>query len=122
MHDLGMLEAGDQRQDRLLHVAGEARRNAVAIIFEGVSTFRLQKDLMSFTVGEPDNLVFDRGTVAWSGALDLTRIHRWRDGGCADQLMDGPIRVGDMAVELGLGDGIGHERERDGVGIPGLGL
>ena len=77
---------------------------------------------MALAVCEPDDLVFDRRAVARARALDLAGIH-----GCAvevgpDQVVDRRVGVGDMAVELGLGDRVGEERERDRVGIPGLRL
>ena len=74
-------------------------------------------------VGEPDDLVFDRGAVARAGALDLARIHRRAVEVGSDQVVDGGIGVGDVAVELRLrSTRIGEEREGDRLGIARLRL
>ena len=119
-HDLGVFEPRDQGDDRLLNVARQAGRDAVAIVFEGVSPFGLQEDLVALAVGKPDDLVFDRWAVTRAGALDLAGVHRGAVQVGPDQVVDGGVGIGDMAVELGLVDRVGEERERNRLGVARL--
>ncbi len=70
-HDLGLLQAGDEPEHRLLHVVGQAGADAVAVVLERVAAFRLEEDLVPLLVGEAHDLVLDRRAVARPAALDL---------------------------------------------------
>ena len=103
-HDLGVLEAGDQRDDRLLNVARQAGRDAVAVVFERVSPLGLEEDLVrrrGRRSGRPCPRSTDSSAGRCSGSVRstsgarcrLARIRSWTAG----------IGVGDVAVELRLG-------------------
>ena len=74
--DLRTLKPGDVLEHRLLHVLGQARADAVPVIFERVPPFRLQKDLVALLVGETHDLVFNGRTIARPARLDLAGVHR----------------------------------------------
>ena len=121
-HDLGVLEAGDQWDDGVLDVSGEAGGDPVAVIFERGAPLGLEEDLVRSSVGEPDDLVLDRGAVSGSGALDLAGIHRGPVEVGPDQVVDLGRGAGDLAVELWLLDPVVEERERDRLEVAGLRL
>jgi len=54
-----------------LNVAWQRHRKAVDVDFPGLDAFRLEKDLMAFLVGKPNDLVLERGTVPRADATDL---------------------------------------------------
>ena len=110
------------RDDRLLDVAGEAGGDAVAVVFEGVPPLGLEEDLVLLAVGEADDLVLDRGAVARAGALDLARVHRGPVQVGADDVVDGGVGRGDVAVELRLRrSGRSGTRRGPGSSSPGWG-
>jgi hypothetical protein len=74
--DARAFEAGDRGDQRRLHILRQRSRNAVRINRGVVESLRLKKDLMTVALAEPDDLVFDRGTVARTATLDLSGIHR----------------------------------------------
>ena len=51
--------------------------DSVGIDKTAIETFRLEKDLMGITIGEPVNLVFDRRTIARSLRADCA-AEQWR--------------------------------------------
>ena len=118
-HDLGVLEPGDQRDDRFLNVAGQAGGDAVAVVFQGVAAFGLEEDLVGLAIGEPDHLVLDGRAVPGPGGLDLSAVHRGPVQVGPDDVVDGRIGRGDVAIELVLNDPVGQERERDRSASPG---
>src|SRR5581483_10459411 len=118
--NLGMLQARNVPQHLLLHVVGQARADAVAVIFKRVPAFGFQEDLMPFLVGEADDLILDGRAIAWPTPLNLPRIHRRPPKVGADDVVDCRRRVGDMAIELRLRDVLGRETEGSRVGIAGL--
>ena len=76
---------------------------------------------MCLAIGEAHDLVFDRGTVR-GPVLWICPEYMGTVQVRANQVVDGRIGVGDVAVELGLGHPLGQERKRDGLGVSGLGL
>ena len=54
-------------------------------------------------------------------ALDLARVHRGAVEVGPDDLMNGLVRMSNVAIDLGLFDRGGHEREGGRVGVAGLG-
>src|SRR5439155_9103431 len=85
--NLGVLQPGNVLQHRRLHVIGQAGADAVAVVFERVTAFRLEEDLMAILVGEADDLVLDGWTVTRTAALNLSAVH-WRPREVrADQLV-----------------------------------
>ncbi len=115
-----MLEPGDQRDDRFLNVAGKTGGDAVAVVFQGVAAFGFEEDLVGLAIGEPDHLVLDGRTVPGPGGLDLSAVHRSPVQVCPDDVMNGRIGRGDVAIELVLNDPVGQERERDRFGVSRL--
>src|SRR6266576_5371045 len=67
---------------------------------------------MSVAVAEADDLVLDRGTIARSGALDLSGIHRRAMHIGPDHLMGSGRGPRDAALDLRGGDLLGHHRKR----------
>src|SRR4029079_19029588 len=96
--------------------------DAVAVVFESIATFRLQKDLMLVLLGEAHHLVLDRRTVAWSAALNLTGVHRRPMKVGADQIVSRRSGVSDVTHHLRLGDGRRGEAERARIAVAGLRL
>ena len=113
-HDLGPLQAGDQAEDRVLHVARQAGRDAVDVDFVRVAAFRLEEHLVPLLVGEAHDLVFDRRTVPRAARLDLAAVHRRTVQVRADQVVHRRIGVRDPAGQLLDVEPIGEKRERLG--------
>src|SRR5262249_47453761 len=101
---------------------GQAGADAVAVVFERVPAFGLQEDLMPFLVGEAHDLVLDGWTVARPTATNLAGVHRRPVEIGANQLVDGFIRVRDVAIHLRLRDLGRREAERPRLGIARLPL
>src|SRR5512142_2131508 len=76
-----------------------------------IETFRLDEDRVPLLLGEPDDLVFDRRTVARARRFDLTRIHRRAMQIGADQVVRFGARVRQMAKYLREREPIGDDRE-----------
>ena len=116
----GVLEAGDRAQQLFLHVARQRGRDAVGIDGVVVQALGLEEDLVPLAVGEPDDLVLDRGAVAHALRGDLAGVHRRPMKIAADQHMALGRRVGDPAVDLRIGDPVGHEARGAGRVVAGL--
>ena len=103
-----------------LHIFRKRCRNAVWINGIVVQPFRLEEYLVAVTVAELDNLIFHRGAVTGTNALDRTRIHsRTMQIGPNDSV--GFLRcAGNATINLRCGDPIRHERERHRLLIGGL--
>src|SRR5215204_4441163 len=76
-------------------------------------TFRFQEKLVACLIGKFDYFVFDGRAVARPDAFDLARIKRGLVDVGTNGVVDGFIRVSDVAVDLGLGNGFRGEGERD---------
>ncbi len=74
--DVGMLAPGYRVHEGQLYVEGQRRRNAVRINFRRFKPFRLEENLVAVALGEADDLVLDRRTVARADALDDARVER----------------------------------------------
>ena len=77
---------------------------------------------MAVAAGESHHLVLDGRAIARPGALDPPRIERRAIEIVADQRMSGRRGGGDGAVDLGQGDGLGHQRQGDRRDVAGLAL
>ena len=75
-------------------------------------TLRFDEDVMALFVGEANDLIFDRRTVARAGRFDLPRIHRRAMEIRSDQLVCERARVREMTKHLRLFESIGEDRER----------
>src|SRR5450756_926903 len=93
------LEARYRGQESQLNLFRQRRRDAVGVNRGVVETFRLQEDLVPVAIAEPDDLVLDRRAIAWSGALDLPRIHRRAVHIGANDLVGRRRRAGDAALD-----------------------
>ena len=120
----GRLEAGDGFQNCNLDFDRQRRAHAVDINFVRVQTFGLEKKLMRGFVGELDDLVFDRRTIARADGLNLAAIHRGAVHVFANDAMGFGSSPGDVAGDLRIvmGDALGAEAERCGIGVAGLEL
>ena len=107
-----MLKTRNSLQDCLLHITWQTGRNAVGINRRIVQAFRLQKDVVPVFVGEADNFVLNRRTIARTPTGDLTRIDR----GPVNVLPDNGVcrlgRAGHPAFDLPVGQPLGHGAER----------
>ena len=75
---------------------------------------------MPILVGEAHNLVLDGGAVARPSAVDLAGVHRRPVQVGADEIVDGLVGVGDVAIDLRLANAVGGEAEGPGVVVAGL--
>src|SRR5262249_48374504 len=103
-------------------VARQAGGDAVAVILQSIAALRFEEDLVPLLVGEADYLVLDGRAIARSAALNLSAVHGGAVQIGSNEVVDGVIRIGDVALQLRLGDGIVEEAERRGVGVAGLRL
>src|SRR5689334_19699593 len=62
--------------ERLLHLSRQRHRESIHVDLVDVETFRFQVQLMSLTLWEPHDLVFERGAVPRTDAIDLTVVER----------------------------------------------
>ena len=79
----------------------------------GIASFRFQKDLVAVFVGEAHDLVFDRGAVSGSFAVDHAAVDRREMEVVSDQLVGGRRGAGEMTAHLltaGPGSGIKGEK------------
>ena len=70
--NLGPLQPSDGADKRQLGLVRERGGYAVNIVFSGVTTLWLKKDLMPFLVRELDDLVFDGWAVTGTNSFDCT--------------------------------------------------
>ena len=123
-HHLRLLEAGDRRENRELHVDGQRGGHAVDVDLVGIQALGLEEKLVRQLVGELHDLVLDRRAVSRADGLDLAAIH----GRAVDVLADDAVRLrgreGDVARHLAVvvRDAAGAEAEGRGIGVAGLGL
>src|SRR4249919_768309 len=85
-----------------LDVQGQTRRKAVWIDLHRVQTFRFEKNLVPILVCEAMDLIFDRGAIPRTVALDYARIHRRAVNCAADDLMGARVGVSNVARNLAL--------------------
>ena len=112
-HD-DVLESGNRPQQRLLHVPGQGGRDAIRVDRLIVEPLRLEKDLVSGTVGKADDLVLDRRTIADTRCRYLPGKHRRLVQVLTDQRVGRLVGARDVARHLRVGDPVGQERERPG--------
>src|SRR5205085_11310989 len=74
--DHRVFESRKRTNDGILHVGRKRRRNSVEVKPRMTQTLWFDKDVMALFVGEANDLIFDRRTVARAGRFDLPRIHR----------------------------------------------
>src|SRR5580700_506651 len=107
-----VLETADAAHQLLLHVEGQAGRNAVRVHLVRVQPFRLDEHLVRALVGEAMHLILDRGTVAWADAFDRTGEHRRAVEGSTNDGVGALVRVRDVAGQLArMLTGATQERE-----------
>src|SRR5690606_36868892 len=75
LDDSDILQAAHGAQERVLHFRRQRARNTIGINGLVFQPFRLEEYLVAVAVREADDLVFDRGAITWSAALDTARIH-----------------------------------------------
>src|SRR6266850_2126938 len=87
-----------------------------------VQALGLEKELVGELVGELNDLVFDRRTVAWTDRLDLSAVHRRAVHVFADDAVRFFRRERDVARHLlvVMSDTLGAEAEGGGIGVTGL--
>ena len=68
-----VFEARQRVHEIRLHVARQAHREAVDVDLARVEPFRLEKNLVPLLVGEADDLVLERRTVARTDAAESVR-------------------------------------------------
>ena len=94
----------NRRDQRMLHVFRQRRRDAVRINGVIVETFRLQENLMAVALAEFDDLVFDRRTITRARARDLSGIHRRAMHVGANDVVRRRDRARDAALDLRILD------------------
>ena len=110
-HDLRPLEPGDRVQKFDLHVHGHARRHALHIILLRSKSLRLEKQLMTILVGEPNDLRLDRRTISRSDPFDHSVRHRRPVQVSTEYLMRPLVRVRQITVDRVANRLVGHERK-----------
>src|SRR5579875_2205518 len=104
-------KAGQRSQKLFLKGSGKACGKPVRIDGRVVEAFGLEEDLMTRAVGETDDLILDRRTIAWARAADPSAINgREREIG-ADERVRGLSGCGDTALDLGIRDSCGQRAE-----------
>src|SRR5690606_819369 len=68
--DARALQPRQRPHELQLYILRQRGGDAVGIDGVVVQPLRLEEDLVAFTIGEADDLVFDRRTVAWPAAAD----------------------------------------------------
>src|SRR5579862_486144 len=101
-HDLGLLEARYRAHHRELHVERQAGRETIWIDFDRVASLWLKENLMALLVGEAHHLILDRRAIAWTAALDGSRVHRRAIDVSADDFVSPRIGKCQMTRELRL--------------------
>ncbi|MND75426.1 hypothetical protein D3C80_670430 [compost metagenome] len=101
-HDVRVFHAADRLHDLQLHVERQACGYPVRIQLMGGQTFRFDKHLMAFLVGEAMDLVFDRRAITRADPFDLTGsgIHRRTVEVRGNDFVGARIRVGNPAADL----------------------
>jgi hypothetical protein len=123
-HHLGVFEAGNRLEDRQLHIDRQRSAHAVDVDLVRVQALGFEEELVREFVGELDDFVFDRGTVARAGRLNLPAVH----GRAMHVLANDAVRLfggkGDVARHLRvvMGHAPGAKAERGGIRIAGLAL
>ena len=117
----GIFKTGKVMKGIGLHLFGQGGGKTVEVILMGVSSFRLEEELMMVFVGESFNLIFYGGTVTGANALDSALEHRGLVESGAEDVVHFRTGIGDIAWELlGKGRGIG-KRELGRLFVAGLG-
>src|SRR6185503_3156533 len=117
-----ILQTGNGRDQRVLHVFGQRGRDAVRIDGGVVETLRLQKNLMAVALAELHDLVFDRRTIARAARGDLSGIHRRAMYVGADDVVRRRDRTRDAALNLRIVDARGENGKRFRRIVAGLQL
>ena len=86
--------------DGFLHEVGEARGEAVEVVFVGAAPFGFDEDLVAVFVREAHDFVFDAGAVARAGAFDDAAVEGAVAEVGADDVVGALVGVGDGAGEL----------------------
>ena len=86
----GFFQPGNGGDQGELDILGQGGRDAVGIDRIVVKSFWLKENLVTFSVREAGDLVFDRRAIARSDAADLAGIHR-------------------RAMQIGANDGVGGQ-------------
>ena len=120
--DARPLEPRNRRHQRALRLRRQRSRNAVRIDGGVVDALGLEEDLMALAIGEAEDLVLDRWTIARPSARDRAGI----DGGAMRIRPHDAVgllrRAGDVARKLRRGDRCGQRGEEFGLGIAVLNL
>src|SRR5450631_11346 len=82
-----VLEACNAAHECLLHIEWQARRDPIRINLVGIKPLGLNENLMRALVGEAENLVLDRRTVARTHSFDDSGEHRRARACRADNLV-----------------------------------
>ena len=107
------LQARNGLQENILNRGGQGGRDAIGVDAGILQAFGLEEDLVAGPVGEPGNLVFDRGTITRSATGNGPAIDRRLHQIVGDNPVRRLGRAGHAAFDLGHGDAIGQERKRD---------
>ncbi len=121
LQNFHLRKAGHGLDEGLLDGFGQAGGDAVGIDDVAVQPFGFQKHLVAGFIGETDDFVLDGGAVARADTFDLTAI----DGGLMQIIADDPVGIGggfaDPAGDLRIGDPLGKQAKRDGLGFAVIG-
>ena len=109
---LRLLQPGNGRKERKLHVLGQRGGDTIGINGVVVETFRLEEDLMALALLEAHHLVFDRRAIARADAPDVAGVHRRAGEVRGDDGVGRFGGVGDVADDLRRRDALGQEGER----------
>jgi hypothetical protein len=75
-HHFDILEAGNGAEKGVLDLDRQTGGAAVDIIFVGVATLGFEEDLVTFFIGEADNLIFEGRAIARANSFDLSAVER----------------------------------------------
>jgi len=73
---LGALQARDRTDHLDLNIERKACRETVRVVLHGIEPFRLEEDVVPLPVGEPEDLIFDRGAISHARPLDYAGKER----------------------------------------------
>ena len=99
-----VLKPGNRAKCLLLNLGRKTGREAVHVDNVGLVSFGLQKDLVTFPIGKPIDLVLDRWAVSRTHPLYPPCKHRRLIKPGLQRLMRLTVRVGEVHGDLWLGD------------------
>ena len=115
-----MLQARNELEECVLDVAWQTRRNAVDVDLGGLTSFRLEKQLVRIFFGKPHHFVFDRWTIPRPARADLPAVHGSAMEIRANHIVHRLICMRDPTRELIDLQPFGEKRERLRIVVAGL--